>query len=45
MKLHSELTAGAIFGRQPRPHDDGTLDGELASLDIPARLSGNLATT
>lgn len=44
MERHSELTAGAIFGRQPRPQDDGTVDGVLASLDIPARLNDNLVT-
>jgi hypothetical protein len=44
MKLHSELSAGPILGRQPRPQDDGTVDGVLARLDIPARPS-DLATT
>ena len=44
MKLHSELTTGTILGRQPRPHDDGTVAGVLAYLAIPARLS-DLVTT
>lgn len=44
MKLHSELTTGTILGGQPWPQDDGTFDGVLASLDIPARL-GDLVTT
>ena len=44
MKLHSELTTGAILGRQPWPQDDGTVDGVLASLDIPARPSDLVKT-
>ena len=45
MKLHSELTAGTILGRQPRTQDDGAVDGELGRLDIPACLSDDLVTT
>jgi hypothetical protein len=44
MKLHSELTTGTILRRQPRPQDDGNVDGELANLAIPNRLS-DLVTT
>lgn len=44
MKLHGELTAGAILGRRSRPHDDGTVDGVLGSLDIPAHLNDDLVT-
>jgi hypothetical protein len=44
MKLHSELTTGTIFGRQPWPQDDGIVDGVLANLGIPDRLS-DLVTT
>jgi hypothetical protein len=44
MKLHSELTTGTILRRQPRPQDDGNVDGVLANLAIPNRLS-DLVTT
>ncbi len=44
MKLHSELTAGTILGRQPRPQDGGTVAGVLANLGIPARLSDLITT-
>lgn len=44
MKLHSELTAGTILGRQPRAHDDRTVDRVLASLAIPVRLSNFITT-
>ena len=44
MKLHGELTAGTILGRQPRPQDNGIVHDVLASLDIPPAPLSDLVT-
>ena len=44
MKLHSELTAGTVLGRQPRSEDNGIVYRVLAGLDIPPARLGDLVT-
>lgn len=44
VKLHGELTAGAVLGRRPGPYDNGSVESVLGSLGIPARPIDNSVT-
>lgn len=45
VKLHRELTAGAVLGRRPGPYDNRSIESILSSLGIPARPIDNPVTT